>query len=34
MAWGQIIIAFIVGSFLGPMLIAMFQGKKNANAAA
>lgn len=27
MAWGQIIIAFILGAFLGPMLLAKVTGR-------
>jgi hypothetical protein len=33
MAWGQAIIAFILGAFFGPWLLAMFTGKNKSQAA-
>lgn len=30
MRWGQVIISFILGAFLGPMLLSMFTGKRSA----
>lgn len=32
MAWGQVIIAFILGAFLGPWIMSKFAGRQNANA--
>ena len=31
MHWGQIILAFLAGTFLGPWLLSMFGGKKTAS---